>query len=609
VTPAAQAVYDLEKAPILAGAPGGIQGRAVMPEFFAGKLPLSLLLVALAVSPAARAATPAADTIYFGGDIVTVSDRQPSAQALAVQGGQIVGVGDRNTLEKQFKGKKTRMVDLAGKALLPGFLDAHSHYIRSLAAANQAKVYAPPAGPGKDVPGILAAIEQFRAERKIPKGELIQAYGYDDTVMPNGRLLNRDDLDRAFPGNPVLVGHVSMHGGVMNSAALKLFGYSADKPTPPGGVVVRKPGTNEPYGLIMETAFLPVFSKLPQPTREQEITLTKAGQMLYAEAGVTTAHEGATHAADLEVMRRAAAAGANVIDVIAFPFITDLDEILKAAPLATWGTYDKGLKIGGVKITIDGSPQGRTAFFTTPYLAGGPGGEQQWRGALTFPQDTINHMVKRVYDMGVPLNLHANGDGAIDAFFTAHEFAAAGDLGKDRHVTMIHAQFTRKDQLDKYVAYKIRPSFYTLHTYYFYEAHLRNRGAPQAQYISPMRDAIDKGLHPTNHTDFYVAPLDQMFMLWSAVNRISRGGAEVGPAQRVTPLEGLKAMTIWAAEQYGEQGSKGSLEAGKRADLVILDRSPLKVEPMSIKDIKVVETIKDGRTIYRATVPDATANR
>jgi predicted amidohydrolase YtcJ len=343
-----------------------------------------------------------------------------------------------------------------------------------------------------------------------------------------------------------------------------------------------------------------VHSNLPQPTSEQEIEFTRAAQMLYAEAGVTTAHEGATHAAELAVMKRATAAGANIIDVIAYPFITDLDKILETVPVANWGRYDNHLKIGGVKITIDGSPQGRTAFFTTPYLTGGPGGEQDWRGELTFPQETVNQMVKRVYELGVPLTLHANGDGAIDAFFKAHEFAATDDLSKDRRVTMIHAQFTRKDQLDKYLQYRIRPSFYTLHTYYFYDAHLNNRGKEQAQYISPMRDAIDKGLHPTNHTDFYVAPLDQMFMLWSAVNRISRAGAEVGSDQRVTPLEGLKAMTIWGAEQYGEQDSKGSLEPGKLADLVILDRNPLKVEPMAIKDIRVVETIKEGETIYLA---------
>ena len=539
-----------------------------------------------------------ADTIYVGGDIVTINDAQPTAEALAVKDGKILAVGARVDVESAHKGDTTKVVDLAGKTLLPSFLDAHSHYVSALSVANQAKVYAPPAGPGTDVPSIIAAIDKFRTERGIQQGQLIQAYGYDDSVMPEGRLLNRDDLDQAFPDNPVLVGHVSMHGVVMNSAALKQFGFSAATRTPPGGVIVRKPGSSEPYGLIMETAYLPVFSNLPQPTKEQEIEFSRAAQMLYAESGVTTAHEGATHAVDLAVMKRATAAGANIIDVIAYPFITDLDKILEAAPLASWGQYDNHLKIGGVKITIDGSPQGKTAFFTTPYLTGGPGGEKNWRGELTFPQDIVNQMVKRVYDMGVPLNLHANGDGAIDAFFKAHEFAAAGDLSKDRRVTMIHAQFTRKDQLDKYVQYRIRPSFYTLHTYYFFEAHLANRGKEQAQSISPMRAAIDKGLHPTNHTDFYVAPLDQMFMLWSAVNRISRGGAEVGLDQRVTPMEGLKAMTIWGAEQYGEQNSKGSLEPGKLADLVILDRNPLEVEPMAIKDIKVVETIKEGKTIY-----------
>ena len=115
-----------------------------------------------------------------------------------------------------------------------------------------------------------------------------------------------------------------------------------------------------------------------------------------------------------------------------------------------------------------------------------------------------------------------------------------------------------------------------------------------------MRDAIDAGLRPSNHTDAPVVPLDQMFMLWSAVNRVSRAGDEIGPGQRVTPLEGLKAMTLWAAEQYGEQDRKGSLEAGKLADLVTLDGNPLTVDPMSIKDIRVVETIKEGRTVFRA---------
>jgi predicted amidohydrolase YtcJ len=556
-----------------------------------------------AEAPPGQAQQPsphAADTIYVGGDIVTVNEAQPLAEALAVKAGRIVAVGPRAEVEKAHAGPATQRVDLGGKALLPGFIDAHSHYINALSVANQAKLYAPPAGPGKDVPSLMAELRRFAAERGIPKGELIMGYGYDDTVMPGGRLLNRGDLDEAFPHNPVRVDHVSMHGAVLNSLALKLYGIDAATPTPEGGVIVRKPGSREPWGLIMETAFKPVMERTPPLSPEQEIEGTKAAHRMYAEAGITTAHEGLTQLAQLRTMKRAAEAGANTIDVVAFPFVTEVEQVLAEFPLAQWGSYHQRVKIGGVKITIDGSPQGRTAAFTTPYLTGGPGGEKHWKGELFAPQAAINQGLKKVYDRGVPVSFHVNGDAAIDALLKAHEFAAADDPAKDRRVTAIHAQFTRKDQIAQYVKYGIRPSFYTLHTYYFAEAHLRNRGKAQAMYISPMRDAIDAGLHPTNHTDAVVAPLDQMFMLWSAVNRISRAGAVIGADQRVTALEGLKAMTLWAAEQYGEQASKGSLEAGKLADLVILDRNPLTVEPLAIKDIRVVETIKEGKTLFRA---------
>jgi len=350
----------------------------------------------------------------------------------------------------------------------------------------------------------------------------------------------------------------------------------------------------------METAFLPIFAKTPPLTPEQEIEGTRAAQQMYAATGITTAHEGATHLDQLETIKRAADAGANTIDVVVYPFMTDVDKILAAYPVGTWGKYDKGVKIQGIKITIDGSPQGRTAAFTTPYLTGGPAGQKGWQGELFASQEVINQTLKKAYDLGVPVTFHVNGDAAIDTLLKAHEFAAADDLTRYRNVTAVHSQFLRKDQIAKYVQYKIRPSFFTLHTYYFADAHIANRGKAQAMYISPMRDAIDAGLHPTNHTDAPVVPLDQMFMLWTAVNRVSRSGVEIGPDQRVAPLEGLKAMTIWVAEQYGEQATKGSLEVGKLADLTILDRNPLDVEPMAIKDIKVVETIKEGKTIYTA---------
>jgi len=317
-------------------------------------------------------------TMYHGGDILTMEgDSATYAEALVVKDGKIIFAGSKDEAMKA-AGENHTMVDLKGQTLLPGFLDAHSHYINSLAVANQCKLYAPPSGSAKDVESIIAELKKFAGERKIPKGELIIGYGYDENVMLNGRLLNRDDLDKAFPDNPVRVDHVSMHGTVLNSLALKKYGYSADTKTPPGGVIVRKPGTNEPYGLIMETAFLPVVEKSEPMTPQQEVEWTKAGQMLYAEAGITTAQEGASPMAHLQTIKRATDAGANIIDVVAYPFITDVDNALKEFPLATWGKYDRGFKIGGVKITMDGSPQGRTAAFTTPYLTGGA----RWRKEL-----------------------------------------------------------------------------------------------------------------------------------------------------------------------------------------------------------------------------------
>lgn len=571
--------------------------------------PLARLLlagIALAIAGMSPGCTAAslpgadADVIFRRGSILTmVGDEPRYAEALLVRDGRIAFIGDERAA-MAMRGPDTVVRDLDGAALLPGFLDGHSHYINSLLVANQCQLYAPPSGPGVDVPSIIAELRRFAEERAIPPGEMIMAYGYDDTVMPDGRLLNRDDLDAAFPDNPVRVDHVSMHGAVMNSLALDRYGITAETPTPPGGVIVRKPGTDEPWGLVMETAFIPVLEQSESMTARQELEWSRAGQMLYAAAGITTAHEGATHAAQFQTIRRASDAGVNIIDIVAYPFITELDAVLAEVPVSEWGVYRNHFKIGGVKITLDGSPQGRTAFFSTPYLTGGPGGETDWRGEPTFPQDLADRMFRQVYELEVPLLVHCNGDAAIDAFLAAYESARDGDYSRPWNVTTIHTQFLREDQIPRFVEYGVRPSFYTLHTFYFADAHIANRGEEQAMFISPMRAAIDAGLRPSNHTDFVVAPLDQMMMLWSAVNRISRDGVVIGADQRVTAYEGLRTMTVWAAEQYGEAATKGTLEVGKLADLVILDRDPLTVDPVAIRDIAVVETIKEGRTIFPA---------
>lgn len=538
-----------------------------------------------------------ADVIYHGGDIVTVDDKNPTAEALAVKDGRIVAVGKKDAVLK-LKGEPTKLVDLGGKTLIPGFLDGHSHFINCLQVSRQANCFAPPAGPGKSIADIIVALRQTQQKFAIPKGEFLVGYGYDGDALSDGREMTAEDLDKAFPDHPVFVQHVSLHGAVCNAAALKKFKITKDTPTPKGGVILRKAGSMEPAGLLMEAAWMPIFTNLPKPSEEELLARFQEGQMIYAAAGVTTAQEGATSAADVALLQKAAAQDRLFIDVVAYPFITEAKAVFEKNVPATFGTYSKRFKLGGIKVTADGSPQGRTALFSKPYLTGGPGGEPNWRGEPLFPQAQLDEFVKLVYDSGVQLIIHCNGDGAIDMFLEAHE-KVAKDRFADRRTTVIHSQFVRPDQLAKYVDYKIIPSFFTEHCFYFGETHLKNRGKAQTYFLSPMKTAIGMGLTCANHTDFNVSPIDQLFVLWSAVNRVSRGGEVIGPDERITPLQSLRALTIDAAHMYHEEQVKGSLEVGKLADLVILDKNPLTVEPMAIKDIQVIETIKQGTTVFR----------
>jgi predicted amidohydrolase YtcJ len=561
------------------------------------RLYAGMLLTALATSPVSA---QDADVIFVGATVLTMNPEQPTAESVAVLEGDILAVGARGDLEAAHRGEGTQVLDLSGATLLPGFIDPHSHFINALSMSTQANVSAPPVGPASNPDEIVAELSRFAESQDLAPGDLLIGYGYDENLMPPGKPLTRYDIDKAFRDNPVMVMHVSLHGAVLNSAAMEKYGVSAETETPPGGVIVRVEGSNEPEGLLMETAFLPIFAQLPNPTPEQELQQLKAGQMIYAKAGVTTAHEGATHAAQVDLLKRGAEAGALFIDVIAFPFITDLDAVLKTNPPEAWRRYDNGFKLGGCKITIDGSPQGKTANFTTPYLTGGPGGEKDWSGEPTFPAETVNQMVKTCYDLGFPTNVHANGDAAIDMVLAAHELAAADDLDADRRTVIIHSQFVRPDQLQKYADYNLMASFYTEHVFFFSQAHIANRGLEQASYISPMRDAIDLGMRPTNHTDFNVVPIDQMLVVWSAVTRKDRDGNVIGPDQRITVQEALEAITINAARQYFEEDRKGSIEPGKLADLVVLNANPLAVEPDAIPNIKVLRTVKAGETVYAA---------
>ena len=558
----------------------------------------TLAALATIVTAVSLAGAAPADRIFRGGPIVTVNPDRPAAEAVAIADGKIVAVGSEAGV-MQHRGDATVVTDLAGKTLVPGFVDGHSHFCSLVDVQTQALCASPPAGPCKTVTDVIAALKAVQSRRKLGPGKFVMGFGYDPELLTERRPPSKQELDAAFPDNPVIIVHVSGHGAMLNSKALAAYGVTAATPTPPGGVIGREPGSNDPNGLLFETAFLPIFAKVPGPGDDEVLEILKAGQQLYLQEGITTAQEGATMKHQVDLLRILAQRGDLKLDVVMLPFITEIDAVFGGQPPANEPAYKNRLRIGGVKVVSDGSPQGRTAAFTTPYLTDGPAGQKGWRGELSFPQPVLNEWVKKVYDGGATLFVHCNGDAAIDALLEAHRFASGDDPAKPRGTVGVHSQFIRRDQLEKYKAWSITPSFFTIHCFYFGDTHVANRGRSQADFISPMKSARALGLRPANHTDFNVAPLDQIFTIHTAVNRISRSGQTIGADERITPLQALEAITIDGARLYGEESKKGSIEVGKAADFAILSANPLTVPPATIETIRVEETIKDGDTVWK----------
>lgn len=542
-----------------------------------------------------HAATGLAEVIFTMADVVTMDDRRPSAQAVATADGRILAVGSAAEIDA-FKGYATRVVDLEGQALLPGFVDGHSHFFQVALVCGSANVSAPPVGNVSTIAEIVATLRDHVKKHPLRRGEWLLGFGYDGSALTDGREATRDDLDPAFPDTPVLLVHVSGHGGLLNSAALKLAGIDANTPTPAGGVIARKPGGNEPTGLLMETAWLHILGLVPRPTPQQALESIASAQASYAANGYTTAQDAPAIPPIMALYEEAARQGRLSLDLVAYADADGLaDRVSKGLKFPT--SYSGRMRIGGVKLILDGSPQGKTAYFTQPYLADGPNGEKNYRGTPVMTDGDVREAVAFAYEHGAQVLAHCNGDAAIDMMLDAHR-AAGAPAG--RRTTIVHSQFVRRDQLERYVEYGFIPSFFTNHAYFWGDVHVKNLGKERAYSLSPMKTARNLGLRMSDHSDFFVTPLNPLFIAWTAVNRISRSGEVVGPDERISAHDAFKALTIDAAYQYSEDDRKGSIAPGKLADLVVLDKNPLKVPPSEIKDVRVLQTIKEGTTIYQA---------
>ena len=563
---------------------------------------LGLLAAAILVAGCAPRASDETAAVYTGGDILTLAGETPTyVEALAVRDGKIVAAGSQSEARKA-AGPGARTVDLKGGVLLPGFIDSHSHILTYADSLTQANLTPPPVGGVTSIPDILAELKRLKDSLKAGPGVLLVGQGYDPDFLAEKRHPTAAELDAAFPDNPVILMHASGHMLVANSQAMKTAGVTAATPDPEGGAIIRKPGSREPEGLFQETAMHPFIPQVQAPRpQDQSFELIRRAVDHYAANGYTTASEGLVMPDKMPLIQAAADKGLLKIDVEALPAYLIADQLVGTGKI-TWGQRKNGLKWAGIKLATDGSPQGKTAYLTKPYMTPVPGCKADCRGFPNIPQDELNRLFVLAYKNGVQIYSHCNGDASVDMMIAAHRNAekTLGKVDPNRRTVIIHSQIMRPDQMASYKALGLLPSFFTNHVYYWGDVHLANLGPERAAYISPLASALKAGIPATNHTDAIVTPVDPMFLVWTAVNRVTRSGKVLGPDERVTPYQALKAITLNGAYTYFEEASKGSLEVGKTVDLVILDRNPLKVEPNAIRDIDVVETVKSGRSVYRA---------
>lgn len=539
-------------------------------------------------------------TVYYNGDIITMEGEQPQmVEALVTQAGKIAYVGNLNKAQSKYK--NAAQVNLNSKTLLPGFIDPHSHFDMVSNTMGQANLNPPPVGKIDSMDKLLQALKDYKKDNNIADDEWIYGWGYDESQLKEGRHPTKADIDKVLPNNPVYLQHTSGHMGVANNKALAALNITADTKNPEGGNIARVKGSSEPNGLVQETAMYPFMRRMLEVLEPNQAKFFEQTQDYYAKNGLTTAHNGSTARNTIQFFQKQADAGKLKIDLVALAGSSDLDENLADKDFV-WKTYQNGFKVQGTKIIADGSPQGKTAYFSQPYLTPVPDCKKDCRGLPSISQDALNEMFAKAYKHDNQLFIHNNGDGATDMIIKAHEYAVkktgqAAD--KDRRTVPIHAQFARPDQLKSFKKYKMLPSFFTNHAYFWGDVHVQNLGKKRADFLSPIATADKMGLKYTNHSDDTVTPVDPLFTVWSAVNRTSRSGKIIGANERATPYQALKAITTNAAYEYYEENSKGTLTKGKLADLVILDANPLTVNADKLKDIHVVTTIKEGKIIYQ----------
>lgn len=551
------------------------------------------LLAALLIATASLQAAVAAPTLYVG-RIITMDPSQPFAEAVLVEGERIVAVGGKE-LRKAHEGD-ARVVELGRRAMLPGFIDAHGHLTATAAYINFVNLSPPPVGPVADVARLQTTLREHIERERIPAGRWVVGVGYDDSLLKEKRHPTRDDLDAVSREHPIFIVHVSGHLSVGNSALLSQVGISSETVDPPGGAYRRRADSREPNGVFEEMAHYAVMARLPRPNPDGALIGLQKTLAYLASRGLTTVQDGGANAENLQLLQSAAQNGLLNLDVVAYRYWSPIGMALPKEFVSN--EYQNRFRVDGVKIILDGSPQGKTAFLSRPYTVPPVGRDASYRGYPSLPEPVVQKAVTAALQARVPLLAHANGDAAAEILIDAVDAAAVAEAPR---VVMIHSQTVRDDQLDRMARLRITPSFFVSHTFFWGDWHREETlGVERAMRISPTRSATERGIRYTLHNDPPVVPPDMIRTLWSATTRRTRSGEVLGREQRASTHEALAGITLDAARQYGEEASKGSISAGKQADFVIVDQDPLAMDPENLLQLQVLETISRGKTVFLA---------
>ncbi|WP_051436825.1 amidohydrolase [Brachyspira alvinipulli] len=530
--------------------------------------------------------------VYHNGDILTMKGDEPTyAKAIEIRDNTIMKVVYTDEDEKSLLNNAyAEVIDLDGKTLMPSFIDSHSHIIRFAQSLTTVDLTG-----STNLLEIAEKITNYIQVNKLKDDSWVIGFGYDNNLLPGKKNPNRDDLDKISTTHPIFITHASGHVGAMNSKALEEFGVDENTPDIEGGVIERYPNSKKPTGYMEETAFMHYAQSINFAITDEDLmNFINQAENVYLGYGITTAQDALISTAEFPLINNMVTNSRFNIDIIAFIDLKNSESIVETNKEMV-GKYVNRFKIGGYKIFLDGSPQAKTAWLDQPYISG----PARYRGYGIYDDAAVEKYVEKALDDELQLQAHCNGDAAAEQYINAFSNVMnRRNTTNNYRAVLVHSQIIQEEQYKSMADLNIIPSIFVAHVYYWGDTHLENLGMERASQISASKTALNNNLAFTYHQDTPVIKPNMIETVWCAVNRITKDGVLLGENQKVTPYEALKAITINAAYQNKEEYLKGTIEEGKLADLVVLSDNPIKCDPMNIKDIEVIETIKEGKTLY-----------